>query len=269
MGSPLSPLLADIFMSHFEITILNSPLYKKHFQFWYRYVDDILTCFKGTTRQLEIFLQFIKTLHPKIKFTFEMEQNNTINFLDLTITHINNQYKFNIYRKPTFTGITIPNDSFHPIQHKLAAYNSMIHGALSLPLSKEDLEQELRNIKNIAIINNFSEKTIQNLITKKQKQQAFYSIYPKIKDKQNFSYVSLQYCGSLSEKIGNILSKNNVKVAFKSQNSLSNLLYNHKDKINKFDKSGVYKLKCSECDNFYIGQSGRSVKTRFSEHFRS
>lgn len=270
MGSPLSPLLADIFMSYIENKILNSNLGKNHIHFWYRYVDDVLACFKGTNRQLQNFLHYINSVHSKIQFTVEKEDNNEINFLDLTISHINNQCTFKVYRKPTFTGITIPNDSFHPIQHKLAAYNSMIHRALSLPLSEEELQKELCTIENIAQSNKFCKQTIKKLITKKQKRLAFQLIYPKINDQENNQkYASLSYCGTLSENIANTLSKHNIKVAFKSQNNISNIIHNPKDKTNKFDKSGVYKLKCSECDDFYIGQSGRSIKTRYLEHFRS
>ena len=30
--------------------------------------------------------------------------------------------------------------------------------------------------------------------------------------------------------------------------------------------SGVYKLNCADCHKFYIGQTGRNIKTRFNEH---
>ena len=34
----------------------------------------------------------------------------------------------------------------------------------------------------------------------------------------------------------------------------------------KFKATGVYKLSCSDCNSFYIGQTGRSFQTRFKEH---
>ena len=40
MGSPLGPLLANVFMSHGEKLLFNSEL-KKEVNFWVRYVDDI------------------------------------------------------------------------------------------------------------------------------------------------------------------------------------------------------------------------------------
>jgi hypothetical protein len=37
---------------------------------------------------------------------------------------------------------------------------------------------------------------------------------------------------------------------------------------NKFEKNGVYQLKCPTCKKKYVGQTGRSFRTRFKEHQR-
>ena len=79
MGSPISPILANIFMDNLEKTILSSNN-SRNILFWYRYVDDILACFVGSQRQLDLFFNYINNLHPKIKFTLEIEENNSINF---------------------------------------------------------------------------------------------------------------------------------------------------------------------------------------------
>ena len=44
MGSPLAPLLANVFMSHVEKLLLNSEL-KQEVDFWFRNVDDIFCNF--------------------------------------------------------------------------------------------------------------------------------------------------------------------------------------------------------------------------------
>lgn len=63
MGSPLSPLLAEIYMDHLEDRILNSKQAKVCVKFWYRYVDDILVCFDGTSRQRDNFVEFINSMN--------------------------------------------------------------------------------------------------------------------------------------------------------------------------------------------------------------
>ena len=32
---------------------------------------------------------------------------------------------------------------------------------------------------------------------------------------------------------------------------------------------GIYKIKCDDCDNIYIGKTNRSFKKRFTEHIRA
>ena len=50
---------------------------------------------------------------------------------------------------------------------------------------------------------------------------------------------------------------------------MGNMLPSIKDKINKFDQRGVvYKIPCSDCTGVYIGETGRSFKTRRKEHQR-
>ena len=51
-----------------------------------------------------------------------------------------------------------------------------------------------------------------------------------------------------------------------NKQNLGRLLVNNKDKKDILEKSGVYKISCADCEAVYIGQSGRSVKTRLKEH---
>ncbi|XP_044760265.1 uncharacterized protein LOC123317721 [Coccinella septempunctata] len=79
-------------------------------------IDNCVWC--GTIQELKSFLEFINSL-SKIKFTLEISEENTINFLDLNITlKPDNTFEFNIYRKPTQTDIVIPKYSYHSPQIK-------------------------------------------------------------------------------------------------------------------------------------------------------
>ena len=56
MGSPISSILAEIFIHHIEQThILNEEnnKYANKILYWYRYVDDILLLFNGNSRQIK------------------------------------------------------------------------------------------------------------------------------------------------------------------------------------------------------------------------
>ncbi|KAJ8915301.1 hypothetical protein NQ315_014809 [Exocentrus adspersus] len=102
MGSCLSPLLADIFMNFLEnkFIITNNNNEILH---WFRYVDDCL-CFLNCDRTgAEALLTKLNNVHPKISFTLELENNNSINFLDISINKSNQSLEFSIYRKLTQT----------------------------------------------------------------------------------------------------------------------------------------------------------------------
>jgi hypothetical protein len=45
-------------------------------------------------------------------------------------------------------------------------------------------------------------------------------------------------------------------------------LSNNKKHTTVYTSRGIYSLKCSTCNNFYIGQTGRDISTRFKEHHR-
>ena len=79
MGSPLAPVLANLFMSFHESKWLNEYNLNEP-KFYLRYVDDILAAFDNEQDSLN-FLNFLNNRHPNIKFTIEKENN-----LSITIT---------------------------------------------------------------------------------------------------------------------------------------------------------------------------------------
>ena len=272
MGSPLSPLLADIFMNDLETKLFESahPL-TKSIIYWFRYVDDILAAFNGTDRQLTQFTQFLNTLHPSIKFTNEIQDKyNSLNFLDLKITLINNKHEFNIYRKPSYTDTVIHNSSLHPTSHKHAVFHSMIHRLISIPLSKENFDTEIRTIKQIAINNAYSPFLIDKLLKQKQTKintQSITSLTPFMNPVS--AKFSIPFLGSLSFKIANTFKKEGICIVFHAPSNLNKFLSYTKDYIPSLHRSGVYRLSCSDCNSAYIGQTGRKFQSRINEHMHA
>ena len=67
MGSPLAPVLANIFMGHNERKWIEEYNFNKP-KFYRRYVDDILTIFDNEQDSIN-FLNYLNSRHPNIKFT--------------------------------------------------------------------------------------------------------------------------------------------------------------------------------------------------------
>ncbi len=263
MGNPISPLASEFFMDNLEAKIRIHPLFKK-FIFWKRYVDGILALFTGTTRQLDIFFNFINSIHKNISFTRELEIDNKINFLDLTISKTDNKFTFKIFHKPTQTDMITHNSSAHPRSHKHAAFHSYIHRLTTVPLEKAEFMNELNFIKQVAFNNGYSPKIIDSLVKKKLLKKAINIVFPPpVKPK---FLGSITYIGKISSFIKYHPVLKNHPIAFKTNHNLGRYIKNNKSKTAKLEKSGVYRLNCGTCDKVYIGQTGRSFKHRISEH---
>ena len=111
MGSPLAPVLANIFMGFHESKWLNEYNLNKP-KFYLRYVDDILAAFDNEQDSLN-FLDFLNNRHPNIKFTIEKQINHSIAFLHVFMAGINNQnLTLRTYRKLIYTGLFLNFKSF-------------------------------------------------------------------------------------------------------------------------------------------------------------
>ena len=81
MGSPLGPVLANVFMVYLEETIV--PTAQDSMPEWRRYVDDTFTVVKKG--KLNNIIATLNNFHPNISFTHEIEQGGKMAFLDVLI----------------------------------------------------------------------------------------------------------------------------------------------------------------------------------------
>ena len=85
MGSPLAPVLANLFLGHYENIWLNK-YQGPTVHFYRRYVDDTF-CLFNTEHDAISFFDFINSQHPSITFTMEKETNKVLAFLDICINN--------------------------------------------------------------------------------------------------------------------------------------------------------------------------------------
>jgi len=72
MGSPLSPIIADIVMQDLEKSVLDS--LELETKFYYRYVDDIVMTVDKN--DIPYILDSFNKYHERIQFTIEIMNNN-------------------------------------------------------------------------------------------------------------------------------------------------------------------------------------------------
>ena len=84
MGSSLVPLLANIFMMSLEEKVL--PKVSNYLRYWKHYVDD--TFAYVVPEKINFILKELNSYHPNLKFTYELEENNKITFLEVLLNRI-------------------------------------------------------------------------------------------------------------------------------------------------------------------------------------
>ena len=144
MGSPISPLIANIFMEEFEVKALSS--FPHPPSLWLRFVDDTFVINKAEHSQE--LLQHINNQDPHIQFTVEPTQQGSLPFLDTLITiQPDNTLSTTVYRKPTHTDQYLHWDSNHHITAKQSVFNTLAHRTKTVSSTQDSLDKELDHIK--------------------------------------------------------------------------------------------------------------------------
>ena len=253
MGSPLSPIVANIYMEEFETAALQtSTLCPK---LWVRYVDDIFVVWQHSRTDLQEFLYHLNHRHPSIKFTMEIEQDLSIPFLDVRITRTaEGKASHQVYRKPTHTDRYLNFKSFHHPSVLQSVSSTLIRRAHDIS-DEEHLQQELQHIKTaLTSINGYPPRKVKTSLPR-----------PRTPAPPHLASVFLPYIGQASHKIQRILKNVNIQVRHRSSGKLHSKLFTHKDRKPPDTQPGVYKIPC-ECGQFYVGETGRSLRTRLKEH---
>jgi len=128
MGSPLSPVISDIVLQDLEQKAIS--LLPIQLPFYFRYVDDILLA--APSKFLDKILNIFNSFHERMQFTLEISNNNSINFLDLSLIIDGQGIIFDCYRKPTFSGRYINFYSQHPISQKRGIIYGLVDKVLFL-----------------------------------------------------------------------------------------------------------------------------------------
>jgi len=144
MGAPPSSILAKLFLQYIENSHLTHLTQKHKLVNYFRYVDDKLLIFDPNHTDIHAILADFNSIyvHPKLHFTAETEQNNALNYLDVTIHKTSANIKISIYRKTTFTDTLFPYTSNNPMRHKYAAVRFLYNRPNSYQLHDEEYQNE-------------------------------------------------------------------------------------------------------------------------------
>ena len=262
MGSPVSPIVANLFMEWFEEKAIDT--FQFEITIWRRYVDDTMVALCEDL--LDDFTTHINSIHPAIKFTREEETDMSIAMLDTKITRSpRGNMTFTVYRKPTHTDQYLQFDSNQPLQHKLGVIKTLHHRCKSICTTEEGKIQELEHLKKVLSISGYTRSAWVTAIKPKKKHPT-----PLRKERNIRGSISLPYIGNVSNAVARIIRKAGIQVHLRPHNTIRRHLVHPKDRVIKEEKAGVvYHIKCAQCDSHYIGETERKLKKRLHEHHRS
>lgn len=266
MGSPISPVLANMVMELLETEVLKK--LKVDPVFYTRYVDDIILCIP--TNRIEETVEKFNSFHPRLQFTTELEQNNQISFLDILIVkQEDGSIKTDWYHKETWSGRYLNYNSSLP-----QVYKTNTIGILSqkiLQLSDPSFhEKNFQLLKNVLRENSYPTSLV-NKISSKYRSDHTTNTRGKDNDtvtEEDTKRFSFPYVKGMFEKLKHVFQKREIKIVGKPTNQLGPAVFSKlKDAIPKDQKSGlVYQLKCLDCDDTYVGETKQYVTKRMYDH---
>ena len=187
MGSPVSPIVCNLYMETFEQRALATAPHPPRFR--KRYADDTCTILKR--EYSEEFTEHLNSINPEnIQWTSEGEGTNVIPtsnpeeteterilaFLDTeTIIQGDNSIKTRVYTKKTHTNQYLNFNSNHPLDHKKSVVRTLLHRADTLISNEEDRQEEIKQIQTALQLNGYlnwvlDSSTNQNHATEHTKQ---------------------------------------------------------------------------------------------------
>ena len=252
MGSPVSPIIVDLYMEDFERKALASFTGSPP-RIWLRYVDDTFVILKE--QELSPFFEHINNVDINIKFTQEECQDNSLPFLDCLITVKGNKLLTKVFRKPTHTDQYLAFDSNHPLIHKLGVIRTLQHRANTIISEPHEIVNEQKSIKQALRHNRYPDWAFHKVEQHLRRQP------PEKSDnstRSRPSQVIIPYVRGTSERLQKAFKKQGINTIFKPANNLRGKLVKVKDKTPKNTISNVvYSFTCQHegCQANYIGET--------------
>ena len=176
-----------------------------------------------------------------------------------------NRISIGTRRKPTHTNRLLDQSSNNPTSHKATTIRTLRRPAQLVWDSPDSLQDETDYLNNVFNKNNHNTDFVRRNTHSYTDSNTQTNV-----NSGPVTTATIPYIRGTSETIASISQPYNIRVAHKPITTLQRLLTNVKDKDKPEDRQGaVYKIKCCDCQASYIGETGRNLSTRLTEHKRA
>ena len=224
--------------------------------------------------------------------------NGAIPFLDTLVTPLaDNSLSFHVYQNPTHTDQYLQWESHHSLSSKYSVIGTLTHRAKVVCTTPELLKDELKHLKEAlgkCKYPNWAISRVQNKVINSNWEDTRASDNnnsstneedsgrTKIKNpintstsarttKKSIGQIVIPYTKGTAESIKHICSKYGIQVHFKGNTTIKQILMKPKDPDPKDNRSGlIYSYRCPQldCNDEYIGETGRTLGERRKEHLK-
>ncbi|XP_076446390.1 uncharacterized protein LOC143283884 [Babylonia areolata] len=286
MGTKMGPSYACLFVGHVEQQALSTydgtvpALFK-------RYIDDCLGVAACSRDDLFHFINHLSTYHPALQYTFEVS-TTSINFLDLTISTEPNRptLSTSIFYKPTDSHSYLLFTSSHPAATKNSIPYSQFLRLKRICSSSSDVEEQALRMRTFFEEWQYPRQTVQRALERAHTVPRREALTPVEREEQEDRPVAVIPYHPHNLTICDIIWRNfhliqndppcgEAKCKTCAHIDASTTFVGPQGQFiprpNYTCKSTdiVYILTCTLCHKLYVGETGRSLNERFSEHLRS
>ena len=251
MGSPIIPIIANLYMEDFEARAIQSSPNPP--SLWRRFVDDTFVIMKKGHK--EEFLQLLNSVDKNIQFTSEEPgPEGALPFLGILIKpDQEGRLHTTVYRKPTHTDQYLHWDSLHPISSKYSMVGTLQHRAKTIcsdhQLFKEEEEHLTKALKKCNYPMWALNRVRMKMNNTAHKNKTKNKTGPTQLNNTPRPHITVPYYRGLSESIKQRCKIYGVQVYFRGGTTIKNLLMAPKDLDPMMKKSGViYSYKCGRVE---------------------
>ena len=221
---------------------------------------------------------FLNEQHKNIKFTVEVESNNSIPFLDTKVKRRRDlKLTTTLYHKKTFTGTYLNWNSLTERRYKVGLIYCLLDRIWKICSDQKDRDFEISKLKAILVKNDYPTKVIESEVSKFVLNRNKNMIPPFESERKVEKFLVLPYVNDkviaygirLKKFVESNFSDLELKVVFVAPKEMRNL-FKFKDRITDKLKQSlvIYRFKCKDCDHSYIGKTERIMGNRFKEHIK-
>jgi hypothetical protein len=235
---------------------------------WKRYIDDILCICKAAI--LQLLLEALNSYNKNIQFTYELEANDSLPYLDTRIIkQVDGSLSCTVYRKPTHSGRYLEFHSNNPTSHKKSVVSSLFHRALMIcsnsELYNEEKEVIMKDLKTNGYPRDFILKCERD-VKKKRKNTSSEKTTSQEIGTPKPQRICLPYTSNWSEQIARICRQFNLELTHRPMNKIRYIWGNHKCHLPIHKNiNSVYMISCKDCNLVYFGESNNATR-RLKEH---